>query len=91
MPRAVCGSVSNNGAAVLRYSPAGELLDVVAFPVGAITKVAFGGPDERTVYATTVSKHLDANGRAEQPHAGDLFAFRASVPGITGTEVSVGL
>ncbi|PJI88605.1 SMP-30/gluconolactonase/LRE family protein [Sphingomonas koreensis] len=80
-----------NGAAVRRYSPAGELLDVVAFPVGAITKVAFGGPDLRTVYATTASKHLDADGRAEEPHAGDLFAFRVSVPGMPGTEVSVGL
>jgi len=80
-----------NGGAVRRYSPAGELLDVVEFPVGAITKVAFGGPDLRTVYATTANKHLDAQGRADQPHAGDLFAFEVSVPGVPGTEVSVGL
>jgi sugar lactone lactonase YvrE len=80
-----------NGGSVQRYSPTGELLEVVAFPVGAITKIAFGGPDLRTVYATTANKHLDADGRVAQPHAGDLFAFRVSVPGVPGTEVSVGL
>lgn len=80
-----------NGGAVRRYSPAGELLEVVQFPVGAITKVAFGGPDLRTVYATTANKHLDARGRADQPDAGDLFAFDVSVPGMSGTEISVGL
>jgi sugar lactone lactonase YvrE len=80
-----------NGGAVRRYSPAGELLEAVAFPVGAITKIAFGGPDLRTVYATTANKHLDADGRAEQPHAGDLFAFAVSVPGVPGVEISVGL
>jgi len=80
-----------NGGAVRRYSPAGELLEVVEFPVGAITKIAFGGPDLRTVYATTANKHLDADGRAAQPNAGDLFAVEVSVPGVPGTEVSVGL
>lgn len=80
-----------NGGAVRRYSPAGELLETVAFPVSAITKVAFGGADLRTVYATTANKHLDAQGRAAEPHAGDLFAFEVSVPGVPGTEVSAGL
>lgn len=80
-----------NGGAVRRYSPDGELLEVVEFPVSAITKVAFGGPDLRTVYATTANKHLDAPGRAGEPHAGDLFAFQVSVPGVPGHEVSVGL
>lgn len=80
-----------SGGAVRRYSPVGELLETVAFPVSAITKVAFGGPDLRTVYATTANKHLDAQGRAAELHAGDLFAFEVSVPGEPGHEVSVGL
>lgn len=80
-----------NGGAVRRYSPAGELLEMVEFPVSAITKVAFGGPDLRTVYATTANKHLDATGRAAEPHAGDLFAFKVSVPGAPGHEVAIGL
>lgn len=80
-----------NGGAVRRYSPAGELLETVTFPVSAITKVAFGGADLRTLYATTAAKHLDAAGRAEEPHAGDLFAFDVTVPGLPGREIIVGV
>ena len=36
-----------------RYSPSGKLLDRVRFPVANITKIAFGGDDLRTAYATT--------------------------------------
>lgn len=80
-----------NGWSVRRYSPKGELMETVAFPVSAVTKIAFGGPDLRTVYATTAAKHLDAAGRANEPLAGDLFAFDVAVPGLPGHEVSVGL
>ena len=78
------------GGAVRRYSPAGELLETVRFPVSAVTKVAFGGPDLRTVFATTAHKHLDAAGRASETKAGDLFAFDVGVPGLTGHEVTIG-
>ena len=74
-----------------RYSPAGELLERVRFPVSAITKLAFGGPDLKTVYATTANKHLDAEGLAKEPQAGDLFAFEVDVPGVAGVEISVGV
>lgn len=79
-----------NGWAARRYSPAGELLETVRFPVSAITKLAFGGPDLKTVYATTANKHLSAGELASQPGAGDLFAFEVSVPGLPGHEISVG-
>lgn len=65
-----------------RYSPAGELLDCVRFPVSNITKVAFGGEDLRTVYATTASHGLKSEQQSEQPQAGDLFSFRTEVPGF---------
>ena len=80
-----------NGWSARRYSPAGELLETVRFPVSAITKLAFGGPDLKTVYATTANKHLDDAGRAEQPQAGDLFSFEVNVPGVAGTEISIGV
>lgn len=80
-----------NGWGVRRYSPKGELLEQIRFPVSAITKVAFGGPERKTLYATTASKHLSAAERAEQPHAGDLFAFEVDVPGIPGVEVRHGI
>ena len=70
-----------NGWAVRRYSPAGELLETVKFPVSAITKIAFGGPDGKTVFATTANKHLAPGDLAKEPHAGDLFRFEVSVAG----------
>jgi sugar lactone lactonase YvrE len=65
-----------------RYSPAGDLLERVRFPVANITKVAFGGPDLRIAYATTARQMLSAETIAEQPQIGDLFQFPVDVPGV---------
>ena len=65
-----------------RYSPAGELLATVRFPVANITKLAFGGDDLRTIFATTARQFLKPDELAGQPQAGDLFSFRADVPGV---------
>jgi sugar lactone lactonase YvrE len=65
-----------------RYSAAGELLDRVGFPVGNITKIAFGGPDLRTAYATTARQFLKPEQLEVQPLAGDLFEFSVEVPGV---------
>lgn len=76
-----------NGWSARRYAPSGELLEIVRFPVSAVTKLAFGGPGLTTVYATTAAKHLDVAGRAVEPEAGSLFAFECSVPGVAGTAI----
>jgi len=68
-----------------RYAPSGALLERVRFPVANVTKLAFGGEDLRTVYATTAAKGLDAEALARQPEAGNLFAFRVDVPGVAVT------
>ena len=65
-----------------RYSPAGELIGGVRFPTSNITKLAFGGEDMRTIFATTAQQGLKPDKLAEQPEAGSLFAFRAEVPGL---------
>lgn len=65
-----------------RYSPAGELVDRVRFPVANITKIAFGGADLRTVYVTTARQLLSTSEIERQPQAGDLFEFRVDVPGL---------
>jgi sugar lactone lactonase YvrE len=65
-----------------RYSSAGELLERVRFPVANITKLAFGGDDLRTAFATTARQLLTAEVIAKQPQIGDLFEFRADVPGV---------
>ena len=74
------------GWGVRRYAPDGALLETVHFPVANITKIAFGGAGLRTAYATTARKGLDAAALAQQPQAGDLFAFAVEVPGLPGTE-----
>jgi len=71
-----------NGWEARRYSPAGELIEAVRFPVANITKVAFGGSDLRTAYATTARQLLSAEQIATQPQIGDLFEFHVDVPGV---------
>ena len=72
------------GWGVRRYDPAGRLMQTIRFPVANITKIAFGGPDLRTAYATTAAKGLTPEQRAAQPLAGALFAFDAGVAGMEG-------
>lgn len=70
-----------NGWEVRRYSPAGELLETVRFPVANITKIAFGGDGLRTAFATTARQLLSAEAIAPQPLIGSLFQLRVDVPG----------
>jgi D-xylonolactonase len=49
-------------------------LSPAVFPV---IKIAFGGEDLTTAYATAAAKRLDAAGLTDQPLAGDLFSFHA--------------
>ncbi|MFL9840665.1 SMP-30/gluconolactonase/LRE family protein [Sphingomonas sp. ST-64] len=69
------------GHGARRFDPAGREIEFVRLPVANVTKLAFGGEDLRTLYTTTAAKGLSAEERAAQPHAGDLFAFDAKVPG----------
>jgi sugar lactone lactonase YvrE len=66
-----------------RYSPDGDLLDRVRFPVANITKIAFGGPGLRTAYATTARQLLTPEQIEAQPLIGGLFAFDVDVPGVS--------
>lgn len=70
------------GWAARRYAPSGELVESVRFPVANITKIAFGGDDLRTAYATTARQLLSAAAIAAQPESGALFEFRVAVPGV---------
>lgn len=65
-----------------RFDPQGRKLGEVRFPCANVTKLAFGGDDLRTVYATTARKGLSAAQLEAQPLAGGLFTFRADVPGL---------
>lgn len=70
------------GWEALRYSPDGELVDRVRFPVANITKLAFGGIDLKTAYATTARQLLGPEEIEKQPQIGDLFEFTVDVAGI---------
>jgi D-xylonolactonase len=72
-----------------RYAPGGDLMETVRFPVSNITKLAFAGPDLRTVYATTAAMGLKEGALARQPLAGNLFSFRADVAGQPVTPVAL--
>ena len=65
-----------------RYSPDGNLIDRVRFPVSNITKLAFGGSDLGTAFATTARQLLSPEDVAKQPEIGDLFQFRIDVSGV---------
>ncbi|HEY0596291.1 SMP-30/gluconolactonase/LRE family protein [Sphingopyxis sp.] len=75
-------SVLWDGWRVVRFSPAGELLQTVELPVQRPTMIAFGGPDLRTAFVTSAGKNLTDEERKAQPHAGGVFTFRADVPGL---------
>jgi xylono-1,5-lactonase len=70
------------GWEVRRYSPGGDLVERVRFPVANITKTAFGGADLRTAFSTTARQMLKPDDIARQPQIGDLFEFRVDVPGV---------
>ncbi|EGF93332.1 SMP-30/Gluconolaconase/LRE-like region family protein [Asticcacaulis biprosthecium C19] len=69
------------GWGVNGYAPDGRLIRQVKFPVSNVTKIAFGGHDLKTVYATTAAKGLSADDLKHQPQAGGLFRFDVDIPG----------
>ncbi|MCB9008892.1 MAG: SMP-30/gluconolactonase/LRE family protein [Ardenticatenaceae bacterium] len=69
------------GARLTRYSPAGEILQVVPLPVPNVTSCTFGGPNLDTLYITTASQQMSAAELEKYPLAGSLFAYQ---PGVTG-------
>jgi xylono-1,5-lactonase len=77
------------GWAARRYSPSGELVANIAFPVANVTKLAFGGPNLTTVYATTAAKGLSEADLVAQPLAGGLFTFETDVKGLASTPIKL--
>jgi sugar lactone lactonase YvrE len=70
------------GWAAKRYSPAGALLETIRFTVPNITKLAFGGADLRTAFATTARHGIAPEDLAKWPEAGALFVFEVEAPGF---------
>ncbi|MBN8807837.1 MAG: SMP-30/gluconolactonase/LRE family protein [Sphingomonas sp.] len=74
------------GWAARRYDASGTLTHEVRFPAANVTKVALGGADGRTAFATTARQGLDAAALAAQPLAGDLFTFPVDISAAPACE-----
>ena len=70
------------GARITRYSPAGEILQVVPLPALNITSCAFAGADLDTLYITSASTAMSESDLATYPLAGSLFEFKPGVKGL---------
>lgn len=61
---------------VMRYDPAGKLMQTIALPVDLPTCCEFGGRDLDVLYVTTAVYHRDPAALAGQTKPGGLFAIR---------------
>jgi sugar lactone lactonase YvrE len=75
-------AVNLGGAAVRRYAPTGQLLDVVQVPVPNPTSCVFGGPGLGTLYVTSMRKAMDAAALARYPTAGGVFRCQPGCRGL---------
>ncbi len=73
------------GGRVLRYSPAGELLQTLLLPVRCPTMPCFGGADRRTLYITSARDKRPAEELAALPWSGRVLQLRVDVPGLPAT------
>jgi sugar lactone lactonase YvrE len=69
------------GGRIVKLSPSGDELDVIALPVRCPTMVAFGGDDLRTLYITTAGKRPAAE-LEQYPLSGRVLAVRVPVAGL---------
>ena len=70
------------GARLTRFSPAGEVLEVVPIPALNITSCAFGGAELDTLYITSARFHMEESALEQYPLAGSFFAYKPGVKGL---------
>ncbi len=73
------------GGTVRCFSPAGEQLDEVLFPVSQVTSCTFGGPGLADLYVTSAAYRLSTERLKKEPRAGATFVCR---PGVAGMPAS---
>ncbi|MFC5476549.1 SMP-30/gluconolactonase/LRE family protein [Paraherbaspirillum soli] len=69
------------GGRILRLAPSGEILREIILPVRCPTMIAFGGPDLRTLYITTVREKRAPIELEKYPLSGCILSLRVEVPG----------
>lgn len=68
------------GSRIVRVSPAGEIVQEITIPAKCPTMVAFGGPDLKTLYITTVGSRPEAE-LEQYPDSGSIFKVRVEIAG----------
>lgn len=71
-------AMARGGGVVRRYTPDGQLDQVIELPVRLVTSVTFGGADLTDLYVTTSRANLGPADLADQPQAGAVFCLPAS-------------
>jgi sugar lactone lactonase YvrE len=69
------------GGRVHRYSPIGELRQVLAVPAMQTTSCAFAGPDLHRLYVTTATEDWTDDERRADPKAGLVYRFETDATG----------
>lgn len=72
----------SGGGAVLRVSPAGEVVRTLSLPVSRVTSCTFGGAHLTELYMTSASHGLNEEQRRRQVHAGAVFVVDLGIPGV---------
>ena len=70
------------GGKVVEIDPSGRTVREIPFPAMCPTMCAFGGPDLRTLYATSARQDRPADELERFPQSGGVFAMRVDVPGL---------
>jgi sugar lactone lactonase YvrE len=73
------------GFRVERYSPSGEVINVVEVPVPQPSSCAFGGENMQQLFITTARESLSPELLEKYPESGDLFVCEPGVTGISET------
>lgn len=66
---------------VARYSNEGHFIEAFLLPTDHVTCPAFGGPELKTLFATTARQGLSAQALLSQPDAGQTFRFETTLSG----------
>ncbi len=73
---------------VFTYDPNGQLIFELEIPTSQPTCVAFGGPELDILYVSSACDGLPRATLANEPSAGNIFAFKTSVQGIPESRFS---
>jgi sugar lactone lactonase YvrE len=71
---------------VVRYTPDGRIDRTIHVPTRQPSCVCFGGPDLDVLCVTSARESLDESTLRAEPHAGDVFLYRAGVRGLPESE-----